>query len=231
MFGGGGLALARYDTNGSLDTAFGTGGQVIAPGLGDTTNAVAIQSDNKIVVAGSSGFAFALARYNANGSLDTTFDADGKVTTDIGTGIDIANAVAIQADGKIVAAGQSPHGAGVAFALVRYNANGSLDTDFGTGGKVTTDFDKSLNIAQAIAIQSDRKIVAAGWTNDSVVNVFALARYNTDGSLDTTFDADGKVTTAIGIVNMVNAVAIQSDGKIVAAGRSDNAFALARYLP
>jgi uncharacterized delta-60 repeat protein len=170
----------------------------------------------------------------AEGDLDTTFDSDGKVTTAIGASDNEAYSVAIQSDGKIVAAGSSKNGSNYDFALARYNTDGTLDTNFGTGGKVITAIGSSTDVAESVAIQSDGKIVAAGFSNNGSNNDFALVRYNTNGTLDTTFDSDGKVTTAIGSANdAAYSVAIQSDGKIVAAGFSNNGsnndFALVRY--
>ena len=236
------FALTRYNSNGSLDTTFDGDGKVTtAIGISsDYAFSVAIQSDGKIVVAGYSlnsggNWDFALTRYNANGSLDISFDGDGKVTTDFGGALDRAVSVAIQSDGKIVAAGYSDNGSNRDFALTRYNSNGSLDTTFDGDGKVTTDFG-SIDTALSVAIQSDGKIVVAGYSGNTPFNWdFALTRYNSNGSLDTTFDGDGKVTTAIGISSdYAFSVAIQSDGKIVAAGYSDNGssnrdFALTRY--
>jgi uncharacterized delta-60 repeat protein len=137
---------------------------------------VAIQPNHKIVAAGFTGAGddFALARYNLDGSLDTSFDGDGKVTTDFG-GLDGALGVAIQPDRKIVAAGFT----GDDFSLARYNLDGSLDTSFGGDGKVTTDFG-GFDQAFEVAIQPNGSVVAAGFTGDD----FALARYNRDGSLD-----------------------------------------------
>lgn len=232
------FALVRYDTNGNLDTSFGSDGKVttaISSGVGDDyVYSVVIQPDGKIVVAGQatgSNFDFALARYNTDGALDTNFDSDGKVITAIGSSIDAAYSVAIQSDGKIVAAGASVDNK-EDFALVRYNANGSLDTDFGTGGKVTTDIGSDDDLANSVAIQADGKILAAGYSYGNNTD-FALARYNADGTLDTNFGADGKVTTAIGGTDVGVSVAIQSDGNIVLAGHSDNGsnydFAVARY--
>ena len=124
---------------------------------------------------------------NADGSLDTSFDTDGKVTTDFGSSGDVAQSVAIQSDGKIVAAGYSNNGSDDEFALARYNTDGSLDTSFDTDGKVTTAIGSASDGAYSVAIQSDGKIVAAGssytGSEDEGYDVFALARYNTDGSL------------------------------------------------
>jgi uncharacterized delta-60 repeat protein len=126
----------------------------------------------------SSREVFALVRYDTDGSLDTSFDSDGKVTTEVGSGNDEAYSVAIQPDGKIVAAGDST-GSNNDFALVRYNTDGSLDTNFGTGGKVTTEVGTN-DYAYSVAIQSDGKIVAAGGAGmDFSGNVFdiSLVRY------------------------------------------------------
>ncbi len=234
------FAVIRYNADGSLDTTFDGDGK-LTTAFGETTdtaNCLAVQSDGKIVVAGytanSGSCDFALARYNADGSLDTTFDGDGEVTTIIGPGEDIASSVAIQADGKIVLAGHSGKDRDYDFALVRYHTNGSLDTSFGNEGILTTSFGSGADLAKSVVIQSDGKILVAGDAINGSNSDFALIRYNTNGSLDTTFDGDGKLTTAIGLGNDVaSSVALQSDGKIVVAGLLDNinnyVFALARY--
>ena len=249
------FALARYNTDGTLDTTFGTGGRVTTYSSANTpissaiASAVAIQSDGKIVVAGyaynsdqhidANQYDFALARYNTNGTLDSTFGSGGIVVTAVGPDVDYdyAYAVTIQTDGKIVAAGATgPRsnygGTNDTFALVRYNANGTLDTSFGTGGKVTTTIG-TYSDAYAVAIQTDGKIVATGYSYKGDYADFALARYNTDGTLDTSFGTDGMVTTAISAnsnVDNARSVAIQTDGKIVAAGiDSSYNFALVRY--
>jgi uncharacterized delta-60 repeat protein len=227
------FALARYNSNGSLDPTFDGDGKVTTDfgGGGDEARAVAIQGDGKIVAAGSGVFgSLALARYNADGSLDPTFDGDGRVTT---SGLGAGLALAIQGDGKIVAAGFG----GGDFTLARYNPDGSLDPTFDGDGMVTTDFAGSTDRANALAIRGDGRIVAAGFALVSGTDDFAVARYNSDGSLDPTFDGDGKVTTDFGgTVDQARAVAIQGDGKIVAVGCTDcsgdpgiSVFALARY--
>ena len=237
--GGGGSGNTTPQA-GSLDTTFNTNGKVTTPiGSGSRAHAIAIQTDGKIVVAGNAGngtnIDFALARYNKNGSLDTTFDTDGIVTTPIGSGNNGAYAIAIQTDGKIVVAGYAGNGTPYRiFALARYKTDGSLDTTFNTNGKVITPIGSGNNGAYAIAIQTDGKIVVAGYALKGTNFDFALARYNTDGSLDRTFDTDGKVTTPIGSDDdFAHAIAIQTDGKIVVAGDAYNDtnsdFALARY--
>ncbi|WP_165914477.1 delta-60 repeat domain-containing protein [Streptomyces sp. AcE210] len=220
------FALARYNTDGSLDTSFDTDGKVTTD-FGGTEEAfgVAVQTDGKIITAGrtSVGDDFALARYTTDGSLDTSFDTDGKVTTDFG-GMEEARGVVLQADGKLIASGFTSSGGNFDFALARFNTDGSLDTSFDTDGKVTTDFG-GTDQAFGVAVQTDGKIVTVG--DSSVGGGFALARFNTDGSLDTSFDTDGKVSTDFGLEAL--GVALQTDGKIVAVGRTNNQFALARF--
>ena len=139
--------------------------------------------------------AFRVTRYNVDGTLDPDFGTGGTVTTCVGMASD-ARAVVIQGDGKIVVAGDAV-AIGYQFAVVRYNSDGSLDTGFGTSGKVLTDLAGSSDCAYGVTIQSDGKIVAAGSAYNAGSNDFALARYNADGSLDTAFDTDGKVLTDV----------------------------------
>jgi uncharacterized delta-60 repeat protein len=162
---------------------------------------------------------FALARFNSDGTLDISFGAGGKVTTDFTGGYDYANSLAVQRDGKIVVAGVSNND----FALARYNSNGKLDTGFGVGGKVTTDFAEYFDWARAVAVQSNGKIVVAGQAGiGNPYGEFGLARYNSDGALDTGFGAGGKVVTDFaGSNDFAFSVAVQPDGKIVAAGFAD----------
>jgi len=190
----------------------------------------AIQTDGKVLIAGSSHNGsnddFSLIRTNADGSLDTTFNSTGKVTTAIGSGSDIANAVILQSDGKLLVAGQSHNGSNNDFALVRHNTDGTLDTTFNTTGKVATGIGSDDRI-YSVALQSDGKIVATGYSDGA----FATARYNTNGTLDTTFDTDGIVTTAVGGGASARGLAIQSDGKIVVGGTgsSGTRIGLVRY--
>jgi len=152
------------------------------------------------------------AAYAAAGDLDPTFGGDGTVTTSF-VGYDGISAVAVQADGKIVVAGYT---GGNDFGVARLLGNGNLDTSFDGDGKVTIDFG-GYDGANAVAIQSDDKIVVAGYTSGPSDD-FAVARLLTNGALDTTFDGDGKATVDFGGYDGASAVAVQSDGKIVAAG-------------
>ena len=229
------FALARYNPNGSLDTSFsGDGKQTTDFGsANDGARAVALQADGKIVAVGSAGAfdLFALARYNPNGSLDTSFSGDGRQTTAFGG---FATGVALQGDGKIVAVGRAgDFSAGESdFALARYNPNGSLDTSFSGDGKQTTDFLFGANdVANDVAIQANGKIVAVGSAQGGATGEdFALARYNANGTLDTSFSADGRKRTSFGAFDSANGVALQGDGRIVAVGVGNGEFALARYL-
>ncbi len=241
------FALARYNTDGSLDNTFGTNGMVttaleISGTLQQDNEAksVIIQNDGKIVIGGYSGSNnqnyFALIRYNSNGSLDNSFNTNGIVVTAVGTESDVINSLAIQSDGKIVTAGFSEIGYYLyAFGLARYDTNGSLDNTFGTNGIVTTAIEQSSE-ANSVTIQSDGKIVVAGYSGDGNRDDFALARYNTSGSLDNTFGTNGITTTPFIFSDEANSVAIQTDGKIVAAGACEyndfynlDGFALMRY--
>jgi uncharacterized delta-60 repeat protein len=237
------LIPSAQATPGALDPTFGAGGKVTtAIGLGASGSALALQPDGKLVAAGYSdnGKAnFALVRYKPNGSLDTSFNGTGKVTTTIGSGSDIADALVLQPDGRLAAAGESYNGSDWDFALARYNPDGSLDTSFKGTGKVTTAIGSGEDVAYSLALQPDGKLVAAGDTSDNGSNFeFALARYNPGGSLDTSFNGTGKVTTAIGIgptYDQAFALVLQPNGRLVVAGRSYNGsnfdFALARYNP
>ena len=232
------FVIVRYNADGTLDTGFGTDGKVLTPvgTLTDEAHGIALQDDGKIVVAGyasSGNNDFAVVRYNADGSLDTGFGTGGKVTTPIGTGDDWAHDVTVQADGKIVVSGYTKVSLfDIDFALVRYNADGSLDSGFGTGGKVTTAFGTGYDEAYSVTVQTDGKIIVAGSANTGSED-FALVRYNTDGSLDSGFGTGGKVTTPIGAgTDTAYDVLVQSDGKIVVAGMASGTgydFALARY--
>jgi uncharacterized delta-60 repeat protein len=176
---------------------------------------------------------FALARYNPDGSLDTSFNGTGKVTTAIGTSGDLADALVLQPDGKLVAAGWSKTGSQNVFALARYNPDGSLDTSFNGSGKTTTAIGTSDDGARALMLQPDGKLVAGGWSYTGSRNVFALARYLPDGSLDTSFKGTGKLTTDFFADSAAWALVLQPDGRLVAAGNlsgSQGWFALARYL-
>jgi uncharacterized delta-60 repeat protein len=222
-----------------LDSTFGSAGTVTTP-FGGKNTAMALQPDGKIVMAGGSISDFQLARYNADGSLDAGFGTGGLVTTDIGGFTqEEARAVAVQPDGKIVVAGNvrvSEVRGGTLFdefnfTLVRYNADGSLDSRFGAAGKVKSSV---LGRAFALAMQSGGQIVVAGDdTLAAAVSNVKLARFNADGSLDTSFGSLGSVTTDVTAgVDGANNLVLQPDGKIVVSGSfsKSSATGVARYL-
>ncbi len=234
------FALARYNSNGTLDTNFGTNGVVTRQPSGSTSSSIysiAIQSDGKIVAGGSAQIGnneFALARFNSNGTLDTNFGTNGVVTVKpSGATSSQINSITIQSNGQIVAAGQAVINTIYECALVRYNTNGTLDASFGTNGVVTTQpSGSSISGLNSITIQSNGQIVAGGFAVINGNQFFAVARYNTNGTLDTSFGTDGIVATENPDGGVINSVAIQSDGKIVAGGTTtigEGEFELARY--
>ena len=242
------FALARYNSDGSLDTTFGNGGMVTTDFFGNEDDAfsILIQPDGKIVAVGSANdpatfYDFAAARYLSNGTIDTTFGVAGKVSTDFGDqNFDRARSAALQADGKIVAAGFaiSQNGGVQNFAVARYTSNGVLDTTFSRDGKTQIDFGNCCQSATKVLLQSDGKIITVGGSNgESSEDDFLLARLNSRGSLDATFGVGGEVRTSFGDLNGgANGATLQSDGKIVAVGfqatfsNQWSNFALARYL-
>jgi uncharacterized delta-60 repeat protein len=228
------FAVARLMSDGSLDATFDGDGRVMTDlgTNGDAAYALALQPDGKIVVAGQSSADAVLVRYKTDGSLDSSFDGDGKLFTNLGPG-NVASDVLVQPDGKIIAAG-----GGGDFVLLRYEASGAPDTSFDGDGKATTDFGSAFEAALSVALLPGGKLIAVGTAGLNVTAAnFALARYHPSGTLDTTFDGDGKVMTDFGPdVERAEAVAIQADEKVVAAGRGSNPappndFILARYLP
>ncbi|HEY3069272.1 MAG TPA: hypothetical protein VGJ34_03065 [Gaiellaceae bacterium] len=237
---GGVVALARYTTDGTQDTSFGGDGKVttnITSG-DDRADAVAVRPlVEKIVVVGTANYfgangKFAVAQYNEDGTPDTSFSTDGKLTTDFTSAFDGGFALAIPPSGKIVAAGQ----AGGAVGLASYDTDGSLDLSFGGGdGKLTTNFTKGADYFDDLLVDANGKIVAGGSANFFGPNSrFALARYNADGTLDTSFSGNGKLTTDFTTgFDGIYGVAVTPDAKIVAGGYgggSGGRFAVARYV-
>ena len=220
------IFVARYNPDGTPDITFnGTGTKTLDFGGIERGGAVAIQADGKIVVAGTTtagvGGDFAVARLNPTGTLDTTFDLDGLKLIDFNGVQDVANALAIQADGKILVVGNDQ----ADFAVARLNpADGSLDAAFDADGKRTVNLG-GMDAANAVAVQADGKIVLAGTDGAN----FALARLNpADGSPDLTFGGAGTRVIDLGGTDIAFAVAVQPDGKIVAAGTNGADFAVVR---
>ena len=244
------FALARYNTDGSLDATFGNGGRVITivegNGRFDQALAIAIQGDGKIVTTGGAtvsaaeGSNFVVIRYDTSGALDATFGTGGIVNIDFGSTQEVAHAIALQLDGKIVVAGVTHLPAHAQFALARYNVDGTPDGTFGIGGFATVAADPDIEAtAFGVGVQYDGKIVAVGSLSftSSGAGTFGVGRFNVDGSLDASFGIGGGTSTGFGS-SFANAsgMAIQLDGKIVvvgsvtygsAIGTAD--FAIARY--
>lgn len=235
------FAVVRYNTNGSLDNTFRTNGIVdISFGSNDAkAYTVAIQNDGKIVVAGYYGDGrardIAMARLNVDGSLDTSFDSDGLVITNI-YDLDYAESIALQSDGKIIIAGM----AGTNFepdylCIVRYNINGSLDNTFDEDGIITVIFGiGGYSRANSVIVQNDGKIIVTGYAYNVDNMDFVVARYNANGGIDNSFGTNSGYTliTFGDGYDHARCIKLQSDGKIVVTGQcyinSKNNIALAR---
>ncbi|WP_018615899.1 Ig-like domain-containing protein [Segetibacter koreensis] len=233
------FALARYNTDGNLDTTFSNDGKLVTDMTGDG-GAITIQNDGEIVIAGglteiSNTPDFMVARFNNDGSMDSTFSEDGKQTTDFNSWLESAVLVTIQRDGKILVIGTVSHH----FALARYDVHGNPDYTFGRGGKIITTFRGfENNDPSSVILQNDGKIIVAGFAEKEVgLSDFAIARYKTNGILDSSFSNDGLQTTDFdSLDNTSNSIAIQANGKIVLAGASSihgliarGTYCVARY--
>jgi uncharacterized delta-60 repeat protein len=234
----GNVALARYNPDGSIDATFGNGGTVVndfGQGLESYALALMIQPDGKIIIAGESSYAFLVARYNADGTLDTTFGNSGHSLANFSNNWDGATDALLQPDGKVVLVGwsvlNSPYDS---FALARFSPDGSFDQSFGNGGKVIMADEGDLN---AVVLQADGKLIAIGSGNWSSDSRFRLLRFDGSGSLDSTFGSGGIVTTSLGQPSEGLALVLQADGKLVAGGITssdqyfqNSDFALVRYV-
>jgi uncharacterized delta-60 repeat protein len=223
------FATARYNSNGSLDETFGESGVVREENVGFTATTVRIQPDGKIVVAGR-GSGVVMVRYHADGSRDTHFGNNGVVAT--GPPLDAAWDMVIQPDGKIVAVGGSAflHDESVFYhmAISRFESDGSSDTGFGDNGTVIVDFGPEMNGALAVELQVDGKLLIAGHSSTAVsTQTFTLVRLLANGELDVTFGENG--ITNSGTCCRAQALALQSDNKIVVTGYGSGSFLTARF--
>ncbi len=223
------FSLIRLNADGSLDGSFAAGGKLLMPvgSSNDFAYSVTLQPDGKIVVAGDSRNGsdndFSLIRLNGDGSLDTSFGTGGKQLTPVGVGNEYGNSVTLQPDGKIVVAGVSSNGSNDDFSLIRLSANGSLDSSFGSGGKLLVPVGSSTDQAFSVKLQPDGKIVVAGYSGIGGNEEFSLIRLNADGSLDGSFGTGGKLLVPVGSSDDFGySVTLQPDGKIVVAGYSSN---------
>lgn len=217
------FAVMRFDSNGGIDTSFGNGGKVVVSFAVDGSTRLAVLPDGKILVSGTVSYgassAFALLRLNANGGLDTSFGVGGSVTVTIGATGNTARALALQPDGKILVAGDYANGSNNDFAVVRFTANGTLDTTFGSGGKAVSPAGTSTDYAYSVALQSTGHILVAGYAYVVSTSDFAMVRFTAAGSVDTSFGVAGRVLTPIGTGDDYGLVIrVQPDDRIVFAG-------------
>jgi len=224
---------ARFNPNGTLDKTFGSQG-ILNPTAGDI---LILDANDRFILFGGRHLPseptayFHMNRYSPNGIFDTTFGVGGDVTIAMGSSV-IPEAGVVQPDGKIIVVGMAQSGAIRRFGVVRCTPDGRLDSTFGSGGRVTPDFGKQWEWAHGVALQPDGKIVVAGSSEDGWdVARFAVARYTTNGALDTTFNGSGKAAVSFEKGSEAFAVALQRDGKIVLAGWVNLQMALARFNP
>lgn len=207
------------NANGTVDTSFGTNGQVVTPAGNDQWFALTMQGANDFVVAGTDSGDFALARYNFNGSLDPTFGSQGVELTGFGSATDVAYSVALSPTGQIVAAGTANN----CFAFARYDANGNIDNSFGEGGRQILDTGAATEAIGAVTVQNDGMVVGAGSSGASI----DVVRLTASGDLDSTFNGDGLVavpglaadTSGTG-ADYTMGLALQGNGQIVVANRT-----------
>jgi uncharacterized delta-60 repeat protein len=207
-------AVVRLKANGALDTSFdGDGRKVFSWGAIGRVTAVVVAPNGKILLGGFSGPEggnIQVARLKANGAFDSTFGTGGIATVDFGA-TEFGEAMARQADGRILVAGRSSPGGAV---VARLRATGALDPDFGAGGRVTL---SAATSAGAVLVTPDRNILVAGNTSGS--SVMTVTRLRPDGSLDTTFGSGGTATVDFGsLADLLGGAVLQPDGKIVLAG-------------
>lgn len=239
------FVVVEYNEDGTLNTSFGDGGKKIV-GFGinfATCNAMAIQSDNKIVLGGtfantSNQSNFALARLTSAGILDNTFGGTGRVAIDLYGKNDMLNSITIQGD-KIIAAGTTFNDVAntdADFAIARINSDGTIDNTFGTAGKVKTDYNSTYNGISSVGLLSDGEIIVSGVVDNGTTDLgFLVAGYSADGVLDNNFGTNGFTETYFTNASATpNAMVIQSDDKIVVTGDAATNgatadVALARY--
>jgi uncharacterized delta-60 repeat protein len=226
------FGVVRLDTHGNLDTSFSGDGQTSIP-VGpevDSALGVAVQADGKIILVGESDVRVgdnyvldgSVVRLNADGSLDTTFSGDGKVLNPMGTDNNASDSVVVQADGKILVAGQSPDANGqLSFSIFRLNTDGSVDNTFSGDGKAIFSIGTRDSGANCMVVQPDGKIILGGYcyVDSDLHTDFALIRLNSDGTLDTSFADGGHAIIQVSpYINNLTSLALQADGRIVAAG-------------
>lgn len=227
------VAIARFNTNGSLDSSFGSNGKVLTLFAGNHQMAshILLQNDGKICVTGSTesaitGYNYMVLRYDSTGVLDTTYGNNGIAETDFSTGTDYAYSAVLQPDGKIIAGGYASGD----YGMVRYLDNGTIDSTFGVNGKVVTTVASSSTYGRCLFLQPDNKILFGGKAGPD----FILFRYNNNGATDNTFGNNGTVLTSwTNGSGEITALTMAPDNKIVAVGTaylSSQQIAVARYI-
>ena len=223
--------LSRYNTDGSIDTSFGTSGKSIINESGNVT-AFKLQSDGKMIIASTSGLSGTrVLRLVTNGSIDTTFGTNGVVTL---TNQSFGNirSIAVQTDGKIVLAGNTTNGVNPAtqnFYTVRLNTNGTFDSTFGTNGVSTLGSTAFQDDIYGVKIQPNGKIVVGGVMSNGADLDIAVLRYNANGTLDTSFNGNGIFTMGIGTANdYFGTLELQADGKILGTANGNGESVLFR---
>jgi uncharacterized delta-60 repeat protein len=234
------FTLIRYLPNGDPDSTFGVNGIAVTPvGTGDDTGVSAVlQPDGRIIMTGylsnGSDLDIVVARYNNDGTLDTSFNSIGYTITDVSSANNYGRGVGVMPDGKIIVGGYTEVNFSNDFILLRYDQNGLPDTSFNSDGQVITDVSNGDDVAISMTIQPDNKIVLAGYANTGANSDFAVVRYNPDGSLDSTFDADGKVTTDFNNTSDIGTLITQGDNRLTLGGYTLNPtgadFATVSYL-
>ncbi len=229
------FALARYNSNGTLDLTFNGGIKVVDFNNDEYLKAISLQPDGKILLAGSSNFTFALTRLNVNGSIDGSFGNEGRLLTVAGTvaGNDNAMSMALQADGKILVVGEAYNPPSFSdIAIVRYTSSGQLDPAFGGDGIVLTDIDGSNDQATAVSVQNDGRIVIAGNTIYQGNQRIVLMRFSAQGNIDQSFGNNGSTIATVGNEAYVHSMKL-SGLKIYLSGVAKNnpdQFALLSFM-
>ena len=225
------LAIVRYHINGTIDESFGTNGKIISSLIPYSPygNKLVFQPDGKFLITSCKQYSsdpnyyFGVERYSPEGVLDTTFGTDGQAVSSFGNGQSIPASLALQPDGKILVAGRYQPTNARQLALMRFTAEGSIDTTFDSDGKIVTNFGNgSVSEAIDVSVNSNGKISVTGIVHTTPRN-FGLVQYNSNGSLDTSFDGDGKATIAFqSNFETINSVTRQSDGKFLVVIKSDD---------
>lgn len=224
-----GMSIARYLQNGNMDYDFGDLGVIhkLSATVDGELNSIVIQKDDKIVAVGFSisqitkNENITLVRLTENGQIDKSFGDGGLVVTEISSEKDVGESAAIQPDGKIVIVGTTQHNPSYDIVLIRYDEDGQLDPYFGNGGIVITDINSGPDIGKSIVIQSDGKLIVAGFTYIGRKFFMTLLRYDSNGNLDLTFGKGGVTITDVkGSIGKLD-LALQKDGKIILVGPSE----------